>query len=220
MIVYYQNIEIMLRGHRNIYSLYKIRKHLLQHSKHMRILSKFATNTWSFIQNIDNWRFWIRKKNALLNLKNHNYALKKLTCMLNIHMKQNINFSLTNVKVQTQSIVMVLKILFPSKHFLFSNTSCRHLEDVFSVTLFVFQDLLKTSSRRLQDVFKTSLRRVCKTSCNYVFKMFWKTKSVTQDVFKTPSVRLHQDECLLVYQMIWMIFMEILRYIIQIKNAK
>ena len=47
----------------------------------------------------------------------------------------------------------------PSKHFLFSKTSSRRLEDVFSVTLFVFQD-----------VFKTSSRRVCKTSCNYVFK--------------------------------------------------
>ena len=32
-------------------------------------------------------------------------------------------------------------------------------QGVFSVTLFVFQD-----------VFKTSSRRVCKTSCNYVFK--------------------------------------------------
>ena len=142
MIVYYQNIDIVLRGHRNIYRLHKIRKHLLQHSKHIRILPKFATNTWSFIQNINNWRFWICKKNALLNLKNHNYALTKLTCMLNIHLKQNTNFSLTNVKVQTQSIVMVLKILFPSKNFLFSKTSS------------------KTSWRRLQDVFKTFSRRL------------------------------------------------------------
>ena len=48
----------------------------------------------------------------------------------------------------------------PSKHFLFSKTSSRRLEDVFSVTLFVFQ----TSGRRLQNVFaihlpKTSSRR-------------------------------------------------------------
>ena len=80
-----------------------------------------------------------------------------------------------------------LKNTSPSKHFLFSKTSWRRLEDVFSVTLFVFQD-----------VFKTSSRRVCKTSCNYVFKTSWKTKKCyTEDVFKTSSVRLHQDECLL-----------------------
>ena len=73
-----------------------------------------------------------------------------------------------------------------------ANISCfpRRFEGVFSVTLFVFQDVLKTSWRRLedvfairlpkmssrrlqdvlQDVFKTFSRRVCKTSCNYVFK--------------------------------------------------
>ena len=65
----------------------------------------------------------------------------------------------------------------------------RHLQDVFAIRL------PKTSSRhlarRLQDVFKTSSRRVCKTSCNYVFKMSWKTKkSYTEDVFKTSSRRL------------------------------
>ena len=115
----------------------------------------------------------------------------------------------------------------PCKHFLFSKTFSRLLEDVFSATLFVFQDLLKTYSRRIQDVFairlpktssrrlpKTSSRRlqdvfarrltimssrrVCKTSCNHVFKTSWKTKKCyTEDVLKTSSVRLHQDECLL-----------------------
>ena len=45
--------------------------------------------------------------------------------------------------------VFNLVILPPSKHFLFSKTSSRRLEDVVSVTLFVFQDLLKTSSRRI-----------------------------------------------------------------------
>ena len=66
----------------------------------------------------------------------------------------------------------------PSKHFLFSKTSWRRLEDVFSVTLFVFQD-----------VFKTSSRRVCKTSCNYVFKTSWKTKKCyTEDVFTKTNV--------------------------------
>ena len=39
----------------------------------------------------------------------------------------------------------------PNKHFLFSKTSSRRLEDVFRVTLFVFQDVLKTSSRHVCD---------------------------------------------------------------------
>ena len=55
----------------------------------------------------------------------------------------------------------------PSKHFLLSKTSSRRLQDVFSVTLFVFQDLLKTSWRRLEDVFaiifpKRSSRRLAR----------------------------------------------------------
>ena len=89
-------------------------------------------------------------------------------------------------------------------------------------TFLVFQDVFKTSWRRLQrntfrlpkrlqDVFKTYLRyvflkllqdvfktpsktssrRVCKKSCNYVFKTS-RQKNVT---LKTSSVRLHQDEC-------------------------
>ena len=84
---------------------------------------------------------------------------------------------------------IIIWIKVPSKHFLFSKTSWRRLEDVFSVTLFVFQDALKTYLqyvfvKRLQDVFKTSSRRICKTSCNYVFK--------------TSSRRLgRQNECLL-----------------------
>ena len=80
----------------------------------------------------------------------------------------------------------------PSKHFLFSKASWRRLEEVFSVTLFVFQDLLKMSSRRLQDVFairlpKTSSRRFPKTSWRR-FQNVFKTSSKTssrrlQDVF-------------------------------------
>ena len=42
-------------------------------------------------------------------------------------------------------------LLYPSKHFLFSKISSRRLQDVFSVTLVVFQDVLKTSSRRICD---------------------------------------------------------------------
>ena len=49
-----------------------------------------------------------------------------------------------------------------------------------------------------QDVFKTSSRRVCKTSCNYVFKTssrhLGRLKNVT---LQKSSVCLHQDECLL-----------------------
>ena len=87
-------------------------------------------------------------------------------------------------------------ITVPSKHFLFSKTSSRRLEDVFSITIFRLprrlQDVFairlpKASSRRLQDVFarrlqdlfKTFSKRACKTilqddfkktSCNYVSK--------------------------------------------------
>ena len=51
----------------------------------------------------------------------------------------------------------------------------RRLEDVFSVTLFVF---------------KTSSRSVCKKSCSYVFKTSWKiNKCYTEDVFSTSSPR-------------------------------
>ena len=72
----------------------------------------------------------------------------------------------------------------------------RRLEDVFKTYLqYVY---LKRLPDILQDIFKTFPRRVCKTSCNYVFKTFWKTKKCyTEDVFKTSSIRLDQDECLL-----------------------
>ena len=107
----------------------------------------------------------------------------------------------------------------PSKHFLFSKTPSRRLEDVFSVTLFVFQDVFKTYLQYvflkrlqdvLQDVFKTFSRRL-----QDVFQDVFKTclqdvlQLCLQDVFKTSSrrlgrqknvtltVRLHQDECLL-----------------------
>ena len=100
-----------------------------------------------------------------------------------------------------------MKVKCPSKHFLFSKTSWRRLEDVFSVTLFVFQDVLKTSSRRLQDVFairlpktssrrlqdvfKTCLQDVLQLCLQDVFKTSWKTKKCyTEDVFKTSSRRL------------------------------
>ena len=58
----------------------------------------------------------------------------------------------------------------PRKHFLFSKTSWRLFEDVFSVTIFHL-------TRHLQDDFKTSSRCVYKTS--------------SKDVIKTSSRRLH-----------------------------
>ena len=68
---------------------------------------------------------------------------------------------------------------FPSKHFLFFKTSSRRLEDVFSVTLFVFQD-----------VFKTCLQEVLQLCLQDVFKTSWKTKKCyTEDVFSTSSAR-------------------------------
>ena len=98
----------------------------------------------------------------------------------------------TNGFSSFQSYHEVVMYLFSSlaKSCTLANISCFPRRLVFSVTLFVFQDVLKTYlrcvflkrlqdvlqgvfktfSRRLQDVFKTSSRRVCKTSCNYVFK--------------------------------------------------
>ena len=62
-----------------------------------------------------------------------------------------------------------IKQNLPTKHFLFSKTPSRRLEDVFSVTLFVFQDLLKTSWRRLQDVFAIRLPKMSSRRLQDVF---------------------------------------------------
>ena len=91
-------------------------------------------------------------------------------------------------------------------------------QDVFSATLFVFQDLLKTSwrriyntsswnifkkscktsSRRFQDVSKTCLQDVLQLCLEDVLEdkkiLLWRR---LEDVLKTSSVRLHHDECLL-----------------------
>ena len=82
---------------------------------------------------------------------------------------------------------------YPSKHFLFSKTSPRHLEDVFSVKFFCLP-------RRHENFFKTSSRCVCKTPYKNFCKMSWrrlrdvfairlpKTSSRgLQNVFKTSS---------------------------------
>ena len=79
---------------------------------------------------------------------------------------------------------------FPSKYFLFSKTSSRRLEDVFSVTIFRFprrlQDFFKTC---LQDVFRRRLQNVLKSLQN-VFARSLQNVSKTssrrfQDVFNT-----------------------------------
>ena len=83
--------------------------------------------------------------------------------------------------------ICYLNSILKCKHFLFSKTSRRRLQDVFSVTHFVFQDLFKTSSRRvcktscscLQEVFKTSSRRLERQK-----------KCYTEDVLKMSSIRL------------------------------
>ena len=84
------------------------------------------------------------------------------------------------------------KYKYLCKHFLFSKTSWRRLEDVFSVTIFhlprrlqdVFaRSLPKTPSRRLQDIFKTSSQDV--------FKKFLRPfQDVFQGVFKMSSRRI------------------------------
>ena len=100
-----------------------------------------------------------------------------------------------------------------------ANIPCfpRRLEDVFSVTLFIFQDLFKTPSSRLQDVVairlpKTSSRRLqdvlarrlaimSSRRLQDVFAIRLPKTSLIRlpDVLKTPSVRFHQDEWLLGY---------------------
>ena len=76
--------------------------------------------------------------------------------------------------------------MYPSKHFLLSKTPSRRLQDVFSVTLFVFQDLLKTSSRRLQDVFQDVFARRLAIMPSRRLQDALKTKKCyTEDVLKT-----------------------------------
>ena len=59
-------------------------------------------------------------------------------------------------------------------------------QDVFSVKIFVFQDLLKASSRRLQDVFAIRLSKTSSKRLQDVFKTFSRRlQDVFQDVFKT-----------------------------------
>ena len=69
--------------------------------------------------------------------------------------------------------------------------SSRRLQNVFSVTIFCFQDVLKTSSRRLQDVlqeiFKTSSRRLGRRKMLRWRRVEDVFKTCLQGVFKTSS---------------------------------
>ena len=79
---------------------------------------------------------------------------------------------------------------FPSKH----SSWWRRTEDVFSVTFFVFQDVLKTSWRRLEDIIARRLQ----TRLEDVFRMSWKTKSVTLKTSWRPLEDvLENKKCLL-----------------------
>ena len=64
----------------------------------------------------------------------------------------------------------------PSKQFLFSKTSWRRLEDVFSVTLFVFQDLLMTSSRRICNASSSRRLQYFFTKTNVCWGNSWTVK--------------------------------------------
>ena len=86
---------------------------------------------------------------------------------------------------------------FPAKiSFLFSKTSSRCLEDVFSVTNFRLMFAIRLpimSSRRLEDVFKLSLQDVFKTSSRRFQDVF---KTCLQDVFFKTSSRSLQENVL------------------------
>ena len=46
--------------------------------RHEGTLSNLTTNSWPPTQNIDGWKFWIWKKNALLNLMNRQPDIYKI----------------------------------------------------------------------------------------------------------------------------------------------
>ena len=72
----------------------------------------------------------------------------------------------------------------PSKHFLFSKTFLRFLEDVFSVT----RRLPRHRKDTFQEVFKTSAGRVCKTSSS---------KRLQEDVLQARFEDVLDDEQML-----------------------
>ena len=133
------------------------------------------------------------------------------------------NFSLIRQVASELGYIFCQERWDPSKHFLFLKTSSRRFQEVFSVTLFVFQDLWKTSSRRLQDVFAIRLHKMSSRRLQDVFARRLAIMSLRrlqyvledkktlhwrrlEDVFKTSSVRLHQEECLLGYLfLVWVI---------------
>ena len=99
----------------------------------------------------------------------------------------------------------ISKIFYPANISCFPRRLQGVFQDVFSVTLLVFQGVLKTSSKRFQDVFAISLRKTSSRRLQDIFKrssIILKTSSRRLErqknvTLKTSSVRLHQDECLL-----------------------
>ena len=84
-------------------------------------------------------------------------------------------------------------------YFVFSQQTFLVSQDVFSVTLFVFQDVLKKSWRRLQDVFAIRLPKTSSRPPQDVLQDVFKTFSrrlqdVFQDVFKTCLRRLGRQK--------------------------
>ena len=84
----------------------------------------------------------------------------------------------------------ISKIFYPANISCFPRRLQGVFQDVFSVTLLVFQGVLKTSSKRFQDVFAISLRKTSSRRLQDIFKTSWKTKKCyTEDVFSTSSPR-------------------------------
>ena len=89
----------------------------------------------------------------------------------------NAHLDLSDTYNSSKHFVCLQKVLQTSSGHVFKLSS-RHLEDVFSVTIFRFPR--RRLARCLQDVFKTSLQDVLRRS--------WKAKNFyTEDVLKTSS---------------------------------
>ena len=134
--------------------------------------------------------------------ENQGYSKELSEELLLIQFMLKVSENRKGKKPATQQTFLVFQDVFNVTLFIF--------QDVFKYLQYVFlkrlQNVFKTSSRRLarrlqgifktysrhparrlQDAFNTSSRRVCKTSCNYVFKTSRRQKNVT---LKTSSRRL------------------------------
>ena len=168
-----------------------------------RFLNQWRPNSEIFLSDL---RKLFKRVHSFLQVPRHTFLVgfflkpklnKSFLCFcFDIHFKINLVLpQRTKPYVFVPSILQFIwqDLSIAQQTVLVSKTSSRSLQDVFSVTLFVFQDLFKkylqyVFLKRLQGVFKTSSRRACKTSCNYIFKTSWKTKKCySEDVLKTSS---------------------------------